>query len=172
MDWEAIAVPTEPILELIVRGTIVYVALLVALRTVGQRDVGGLGVTDVLVIVLLAQAVGGGLVVESTAVTDGLILVFTFLFWSVAIDALAYRFPRFARLVNAQPRELIVNGRTNRQVSRRGLMTDDEIQTQLRLHGIEDINDVRHAYLEPNGMVSVIRHDGDVPDDPVKQPGV
>jgi uncharacterized membrane protein YcaP (DUF421 family) len=120
--------------------------------------------------VLIAEATSSGLAGDSTAVSDGLVLVATILFWSVAVDALAYRFPRFAVIAKARPRTLIHEGEINRRLMRRELMTMDELRTQLRLHGIEDVAEVRRACLEPNGMVSIIRHDGAETDDPVEPP--
>ncbi|MDO3700828.1 DUF421 domain-containing protein [Micromonospora sp. C28SCA-DRY-2] len=92
------------------------------------------------------------------------------MFWSVALDALAYRWPRLAVLLKARPRLLIVDGRLNRAVMRREFMTYDEVRSQLRPHGIEDITHVRRAYLEPNGMISVLRGDDSQVDEPIEPP--
>jgi uncharacterized membrane protein YcaP (DUF421 family) len=88
-----------------------------------------------------------------------MVAVVTILFWSVAVDAVAYRFPRIAPLLKARARPLIEDGRLNRRVMRREFMAPDEVLSQLRLHGIEDIADVERAFIEPNGMISVIRRD-------------
>ncbi|WP_346533236.1 YetF domain-containing protein [Micromonospora sp. DPT] len=84
-------------------------------------------------------------------------VVAAILFWSVAVDAVAYRFPRVAALLKAQPRALIENGKLNRKVMLREFITAEEVRSQLRLHGIEDIAVVDRAYIEPNGMISMIR---------------
>src|SRR3712207_1324354 len=111
-DYLSIFDPTVPLLEAFIRATVTYLALHVLMRVVGQREAGGLGITDVLLVVLVAQAAAAGLHGES--VTDGVVLVGTILFWSVAVDAIAYRFPRTAALLKARPRPLIENGRLNR----------------------------------------------------------
>lgn len=171
-DWGTILLPSRPLLELVVRGTVVFLALLAMMRIVGQRESGGLGLTDLLVVVLVAEAASGGLQGESTAVGDGLVLVAVIFFWSVLVDALAYRFPRFSRVVKARPRTLIEDGRPNRRVMRREFMTDEELLTQLRLHGLEDVAEVRRALLEPNGMVSVLGGDRAEPDQADQHPAV
>lgn len=168
-EWQSIFVPDLPLLEAFVRGTVTFLVLLVLLRLVGQREAGGLGITDVLLIVLVAQAAGPGLHGAAGSVTDGVVLIVTILFWSVVVDALAYRFPRVAALLKARPRSLITDGRPNRKVMVREFMTDDEVLSQLRLHGIEDITVVDRAYIEPNGMISVIRRDHRQ-NDPVERP--
>ena len=65
-----------------------------------------------------------------------------------------------ATLLNARPRTLIENGKLNRKVMRREFMTYEEVCSQLRLHGIDDVAVVARAYIEPNGMISVIGRDG------------
>lgn len=157
-----------PPLEIFLRGSVTFVALLVMGRVVGQREPGGLGITDLLVVVLVAEAAAPGLQGDASSVTDGILLVATILFWNVAFDAIAYRWPRLGRLIKAQPRLLIKDGEVNPKVVRRELMSRDEVLSQLRLHGIEDPAEVERAYIEPNGMISVVHRDRKEPDEPVR----
>ncbi|WP_449065049.1 DUF421 domain-containing protein [Planomonospora algeriensis] len=169
-DWEAIFMPGTPLTEIFVRGTVTFLALLVMMRVAGQRESGGLGITDVLLIVLVAEAAAGGLTGESRSVTDGILLVATMLLWSVVVDAVAYRWPHAAKLLKARPRPLIDDGRVNPKVMRREFMTREEVLSQLRLHGIQDPAQVERAYLEPNGMISVLRRDHGETDQPEEPP--
>lgn len=155
-DLDTAVLPSLPIVELVVRGTVTFLALLMLLRIVGQREAGGLGVTDLLVVVLVADAASTGMTGDSKTLGDGFILVVTILAWSVGVDALAYRFPRVARIVKARPRLLVDDGELNIRALRRELMTREELLAQLRLHGIEEPEGVHRAYLEPGGMVSVV----------------
>lgn len=108
------------------------------MRLVGQRESGGLGLTDVLLVVLVAEAAAAGLHGAAESITDGVVVVAAILFWSVAVDAVAYRFPRVAALLKAQPRVLTENGKLNRKVMLREFMTAEEVRSQLRLHGRRD----------------------------------
>jgi uncharacterized membrane protein YcaP (DUF421 family) len=166
---ETLFTPAVPLLESVLRGTVTFLGLYVLMRIVGQRESGGLGLTDVLLVVLVAEAAAVGLHGEDGSVTDGLLTVVTILVWSVLLDAAAYRFPRLAGILKARPRPLISDGVLNLRVMRREFMTTDEVQSQLRLHGITDIATVRIAYIEPNGMISVIRTD-DRDIEPVEPP--
>lgn len=157
MDWGSLFLPTMPVVELILRGTITFLALLLLLRLMGQRESGGLSLVDLLVVVLAASA---GLLGDSESIGDGLILVITILVWSMALDAVAYRWPRLGRMLKARPKALIRDGELNRRVMRRELMNHDEVLSQLRLHGITDPGDVYRAFVEPNGMISVIARPG------------
>ncbi len=166
MDWAELFAPSMHLGEIAVRGTVVFLALLLLMRVAGQREAGGLGITDLLVVVLIAQAASGGLSGDGTSITDGLLLVVTVLFWSVVVDALAYRFPHLARVVKARPRVLARDGELDRRALHREFMTRDEVMSQLRLHGIGDLDEVERVVLEPNGMISVVRRDHEPPDEP------
>lgn len=159
VDLQSIFAPTVPLLEGAVRGTVTFLVLLVLMRLVGRREAGGLGITDVLLVVLVAQAAAAGLHGQAESISDGMVVVATILFWSVAVDAIAYRFPWMAALLKARPSALIENGKLNHKVMLREFMTYEEVLSQLRLHGIEDVAVVDRAYIEPNGMISVIRRD-------------
>lgn len=160
-DWEPVFATTVAPLELVLRGTVVFLALVLTLRLVGRREAGGLGLTDLLVVVLVVEAAGAGLRGEAGSVADSGILVGTVVLWSVTLDAAAYRWPRVGRAIKARPRPVIQDGVMDRRVMRRELMTREEVLSQLRVHGITDPAEVRRAYIEPNGMVSVIPYDRD-----------
>ena len=140
------------------------------LRLAGQRESGGLGLTDLLVVVLVADAASAGLTGDVDSISDGLLLVATILFWSVALDAVAYRWPRVGAIIKARPRPLIQDGRLDDRVMRREFMTREEVLSQLRLHGVQDPAEVCRAYLEPNRMISIIRRDGAETDTPEPPP--
>lgn len=159
MDITEVLSPSVTVTELVVRGTLVFLGLMLCLRLVGQREAGGLGLTDLLVVVLIVDAASSGLTGDTDTIGDGFILVGTILFWSVALDAVSYRWPRLGRILKARPKPLIEDGRLNRRVMRRELMTDVEVFAQLRLHGVERLDQVHRAYLEPNGMISVVPAD-------------
>lgn len=170
MDITEVLSPSVTVTELVVRGTLVFLGLMLCLRLVGQREAGGLGLTDLLVVVLIVDAASSGLTGDTDTIGDGFILVGTILFWSVALDAVSYRWPRLGRILKARPKPLIEDGRLNRRVMRRELMTDVEVFAQLRLHGVERLDQVHRAYLEPNGMISVVPADDEESIDPPGSP--
>src|SRR3712207_9218247 len=83
-----------PLSELVLRGTVMYLAVFALMRLVGQRESGGLGITDVLLVVLVAEAAAPGLHGDAESLGDALIVVSSILFWSVAVDAVMARRPR------------------------------------------------------------------------------
>lgn len=156
VTWSALFTTTTPLLELFLRGTLLFIALLALMRVVGQRESGGLGMSDLLVVVLVGAALGDAMTGGGSNLLDGLVPAATVLFWSVAVDALVYRWPGLTKVLKGRPRSLIVNGRLNRTALRRELISMEELLSQLRTHELDDVSQVRRAYLEPNGEISII----------------
>jgi len=146
--------------ELIVRGSLMYLGLILVFRFVLRRDVGSLAVPDILFLVLVADASQNAMAGEYTSVSDGIILVGTLVFWNVALDWLAYRSVLVRRLVEPPVLHVVHEGKWIRRNLKRQWITTDEVQSKLRQHGIEDLAKVRSVTLEPDGNLSIIRYDG------------
>lgn len=116
--------------------------------------------TDLLVVVLVGQTAAQSMSTSYLSVPESLIMAATVLVWSVVLDAVSYRWPRLGRLLKARPRPLIEDGQVNHRTLRRELLSRDELDELLRLHGVTDVSAVARAYLEPNGMVSVFPNSG------------
>ena len=155
IDWNAVFVPTVPLLEIILRGTLVYLLLFAVLRVL-RREAGGLGIADVLVIVLIADASQNAMSSEYKSITEGGVLVATIMFWDYALDLLAYRSPFFQRLVRPAPLALIENGRMLRKNMKQEMIMEEELLSQLRQQGIDNATSVQKAYLEGDGRISVL----------------
>ncbi len=156
IHWERVFVPDIP-LELVLRGSLFYLALFALLRFVLKREAGALGIADLLVVVLIADAAQNGMAADYTSLPDGLVLVGTIVFWSYALDWLGYRFPRVRRFVQPRPLLLVKDGRLLRRNLRRELISEDELLSQLRLQGCDDLAAVKAAYMEGDGRISVVR---------------
>lgn len=148
--------PETPLLEIILRGSLMYIALFLMLRFILKRQAGTVGITDILVITLIADAAQNGMANDYSSIADGILLVGVIIGWSYLIDWLGYRFPRFQRIVHPKPLPLIKDGRMLRRNMRQELITEGELMTQLREQGIEDLGSVRSAFMEGDGRISVI----------------
>lgn len=159
VDIQSIFVPSGSVLELIIRGTLIYVTLFMLLRLVTKRQSGALGITDLLLIVLIADAVQNGMASEYRSVTEAIVLVLTIMFWSNAFNWLGHKFPRFQRLVYPPPLPLIQYGKMLRSNMKRELITEEELMTQLRKQGVSEVSAVKQAFMESDGNVSVVPFD-------------
>lgn len=158
-QWSQVfGISTSPI-EVVVRGTVMYLSIFVILRVVFKRESGGSDITDLLVVVLIADAAQNGMAGQYRTVPEGLLLVATIIFWSGLLNALAYRFQPFRRLVRHKPLVLVRDGCLLRGNMAKELVTDDELFSQLREHGVTGLSQVRMARMEPDGKLSVTRYD-------------
>ena len=161
IDWSHMLTFGTPVLEIFLRGTLTYLALFVLLRLVLKRQQGGMmGVTDLLVIVLIADAAQNAMADDYTSVPDGILLVATIIGWSYALDWLGYRFPRFDRLLHPPPLPLVKDGRLLRHNMRQELVTIEELMSQLREQGVQKVAEVKLACMEGDGRISVITRNG------------
>ena len=139
-----------PLAEILVRGTVVYLALFLILRFGIRRQVGEMGITDLLVVVLIADAAQNAMGGGYQSIADGIILVLVIAFWAFAIDWLSYRSPAFARLARSRPKTLIYRGRLLQRNMSRELISYEELQSMLREQGVDDFAQVREARMEPD----------------------
>jgi len=163
---------TVPPAELVVRGTVVYWFLFLLLRFVVRRDIGSIGIADVLLLVIIADAAQNAMAGGYESITDGMILVATIAGWNWALDRLAYHVPAVRRMLEARPLPLVRNGKLMRRNLRKEYITSDELMAKLRQHGIERLEDVKVATMESDGEITVIRHEGEPGDKPARAKGV
>jgi uncharacterized membrane protein YcaP (DUF421 family) len=161
VDLAALFEADTPVLEILLRGTVTYLAIFILLRVVVKQASGGLNLADVLLIVMIADAAQNAMAGEYTSVTDGLLLVLTLVFWSVTIDWLSVRVPFIGRLVHPPPREIVRDGVPNRRAMRTEMITNEELMTYVRTAGAETLDRVKRAWVEGNGEISIVLYDGE-----------
>jgi uncharacterized membrane protein YcaP (DUF421 family) len=163
VDWSEVFTFTVSPLELFVRGTLTYFFLFLLFRFVVRRDTGTLGPSDLLVLVIIADASQNAMAGDYKSVPDGFVLMATIIGWSYALNWLSYRFRLVQRFTLPQPLCIVKDGVKQDAALRRELISDEELREMLREHEVEDIAEVRRAYLEPDGQVTVIRKRGGKP---------
>ena len=160
VDWQAMLVPEHSLVEIAVRGTIMYIVLFTILRFFMKRQSGVIGIADLLVIVLIADAAQNAMANEYKSIPEGVLLVLTIVFWNFAIDWLGYHIPLIQRFTRPPPLQLIKDGQFLPRNMRQEMITREELMSQLRQQGIDDPAEVRKAFIEGDGRISIIRHDG------------
>lgn len=159
IDWKSMFVPTVALAELAMRGVLLYLTILFLLRLVLRRQLGGIGTSDVLVIVLISEVAGNGFAPETRSVSESAFVVLVILMCSYVIEWLQFRFPAFERLLREPKLKLIENGRLLRRNMRREFVTESELMAQLREKGLQDYRQVKEAFIEADGRISVIKAD-------------
>lgn len=160
VDWAQVFMFDTPVAEIFVRGSLTYLALFAILRFVLKREAGTVGITDLLVVVLIADAAQNAMSDDYHSITDGILLVATIVFWSFALNWLGYHVPALRPFLHPPPLTLVRDGRMLRPNMRRELITEDELMSQLRQQGVDDLGEVKIACMEGDGRISVIARNG------------
>ncbi len=156
IDWKSVFVPTVSLLEIVLRGTFIYLLIFFVLRVL-RREAGALGISDLLVVVLIADAAQNAMASEYKSLTEGAVLVGTIVAWDFFLDWLGYRFPAVQRLLRPAPLPLVKEGHVLRRNLRKEMITMEELLSQLREQGVESIEEVKRCCLEGDGHISVIK---------------
>lgn len=146
-------------LEMVLRGTLMYWFLFVVFRFILRRDVGSLGISDFLFVVILGDAAQNGMIGSATSATDGMVLIATLVFWSYTLDFMSFRFAVVERLTAAPRLCLVRDGKIQRRNMRREFITDQELHAKIRQQGVDDIRTVKRMYLEADGEMSLIQQE-------------
>jgi uncharacterized membrane protein YcaP (DUF421 family) len=147
------------LLEIALRTTVVYAALLVALRLTGTRQLGQMSTFDFVLLLIIANAVQNAMVGPDTSLTGGLVAAGVLVSWHRVIDWCRVHSRSAAKLIVGEGIMLIHNGKLLDAHLVRAGITRDELRQSLREHGVAHIADVLLAVLEPDGAISVIRTD-------------
>jgi uncharacterized membrane protein YcaP (DUF421 family) len=160
MDWDTYFKIAVSPAELVIRGSLVYWFLFLVFRFVLRRDAGAVGIADLLILVLVADASQNAMSGGYTTVAEGAILVGTILGWNWLIDWASFHSPAIARFTTPPPVVLVRHGRIVHRNLRREHLSEDELAGKLRQHGIERLRDVKIALMESDGEISVVRYRG------------
>lgn len=145
-----------PWYEFIVRAVIVYVFLLILIRITGKRQVGQLAPFDLILLLVLSNAVQNAMNGGDNSVGAGLISAVTLVLLNYAVGMATYRSKALEAIIEGRPEVLIHNGTLFPAVMKRAKLTHHELNAALRQAGCASINEVHTAVLENNGALSVV----------------
>jgi uncharacterized membrane protein YcaP (DUF421 family) len=148
---------TVPWWELALRGGVVFVSVLLALRLSGKRQVGELTPFDLVLLLLISEAASPSLTNEDTSWTAAIIVIATMLVLNALIGRLAARSRRFDRWLEGRPQFLIRRGRVQYRVLRRESISKNDLMAAIRAEGCNRPSQVECAVLETSGKISVKR---------------
>jgi uncharacterized membrane protein YcaP (DUF421 family) len=151
--------PWHTLLDIALRTSIVYLALVIGIRLTGKRQLGQLSAFDLVLLLIIANAVQNAMVGPDTSLAGGLVAAGVLLFWHQVINRLRRSSRGFDKLIAGEGVMLIKDGAILEEHVRRAGVTPEELLQALREHGVATVAEVRLGVLEPDGSVSVIRYD-------------
>jgi uncharacterized membrane protein YcaP (DUF421 family) len=158
MDPLALAIPP---LAIVLRTAAIYLVILIGLRLFGKREIGQMAIFDLVMLLLISNAVQNAMVGPDVSLTGGILAAVVLLVMNFAIARTRLYFPAIRRLVEGSPTLLVLHGKVlTRNLYREGL-DQDTLETALREHGVAEVSDVEMAVLEIDGSISVVPAGGD-----------
>jgi uncharacterized membrane protein YcaP (DUF421 family) len=150
--WET----SVPWWEFVLRGVIVYVFLLIFLRLTGKRQTGQFAPFDLVLLLILSNAVQNSMNAGDNSLVGGLISALTLIGCHVVLAQLTFRFQRLERLIDGTPQVLVHDGQVNAALMRKELLSVDDLEAALRAGGCLDVHEVARATIETNGQITVV----------------
>ncbi len=147
------------LLDVALRTSVVYFALLIGLRLTGTRQLGQMSTFDLVLLLIIANAVQNAMVGPDTSLAGGLVAAGVLIAWHRVIDWWRLRSRGVSKLLTGEGIMLIHAGRILQEHCVRAGITHDELRQALREHGVASVQDVMLAVLEPDGAISVVRFD-------------
>jgi uncharacterized membrane protein YcaP (DUF421 family) len=156
IDLETMWKPELSPLEVVLRASIIYAFLIVLLRVVGRKELGRWGAPDVVLLFLISVAARQTIVGEDRSLTTAMVALGTLLGLDWALSAITARSSWLADLLEGKVRQLVRDGELQRDVMRRTRISEDELLEQVRRAGKETLADLKDAFLERSGKITVV----------------
>jgi uncharacterized membrane protein YcaP (DUF421 family) len=141
-----------------VRSAGIYAALLIAFRLFGKREIGQFTIFDLVLVLLVANAVQPAMTGPDNSLLGGLIIIATLVALNFGVAQLD-RIPRFHRIFISEPTVIIKDGRFLTEVMDREGLDREEAEMAIREHGLLKVSEVELGVLEPDGSISIIGKD-------------
>lgn len=151
--WNAVWALGTPVLELLARGCVLYLGILLILRVMPRRTGGELATMDLVLILLVTECASHALG-DYDSLGDGLFMIATVMLLNYTVNALSYRFKWLEKIVSSPPIPIVLDGRMLRKNMRREFVTEEELTSYLRKNDIDDLSKVRCAYVEGEGQIT------------------
>ena len=146
--------------EILLRTAVVYLVVLLLLRLAGKRELGQMTPFDLVVILVISNAVQNAMTGGDNSLTGGIIAATTLTLVNIAVGRWGGRIPFLRRVVASEPTLLLRDGKPIQAHLDRERVDIEEIEMAAREHGIADLNEVTAAVLEEDGSISIIPKEG------------
>jgi uncharacterized membrane protein YcaP (DUF421 family) len=147
-------------MDIVLRAIVVFAFLMVLTRVIGRRELSSLQPFDLILLIVLGDAVQQGLTQDDYSLTGALLAVGTIALCQVLVSYVSYRFPRTRKVIEGIPIIVIQDGKPIEDNLKRERLDVDDLAESARQQGIAQLTDVQWAVLETTGKISFIKKDG------------
>jgi uncharacterized membrane protein YcaP (DUF421 family) len=148
-------------MDIVLRTILVFGVLLVLTRVIGRRELSSLQPFDLILLIILGDAVQQGLTQDDYSLTGAFLVIFTFAVLQVFVSWVGYKFPGARPVLEGEAIVIVQDGNLIERNLKRERLTEDEIAEEARCNGIAHLAEVRWAVLETNGKISFIKKSPD-----------
>jgi uncharacterized membrane protein YcaP (DUF421 family) len=145
--------------EFIVRASVVYLVVMALLRMGGKRQVGQMGMAQLVALLLISNAVQNAMNGNDASITGGIILASVIMVWSYVFEVVTARSKKWENFIQGKPRVLIRNGKVLHDALQREHISPSELRAALRKQGVHELNSIDNAILESDGYISLRKKD-------------
>lgn len=156
VSWHFV-LPEASVLQLLLRAVAVYIFLIVALRMAGRREMGQLTTFDLVLLLILSNAVQNSINAGDNSLGGGMVSAFVLLAINWMVGWATYRWRWLDRLVQGRPVRIVTEGRLHRRALARERITLEELRSALRKQGIEGLRECQQIVLEADGTLTAVR---------------
>lgn len=143
-------------MDIVLRGIVLFLFVSFVMRVVGRRELSSLGAIDLVLLIVLGDAIQQGLTQDDYSVTGAMIAVSTIALMQVSLSYVGFRFRRLRPMLEGEPIIIVQDGHVIEKNLRRDRITLDEVLEEARQQQIGSLADVAWAVLEPNGKISFL----------------
>lgn len=143
-------------MDLALRAIVLFGFVFLITRVIGRRELSSLEPFDLILLIVMGDAIQQGLTQDDYSVTGALIVVGTFAVLQLFVSYVSYRFPRLRPALDGEPIVIVQDGKPIERNMRRERLTFDEVMVEARLQQISSVEDIAWAVLETNGRISII----------------
>ena len=147
-------------MDLVLRAIFMFVFVYALTRLIGRRELSSLEPFDLILLIVLGDAIQQGLTQDDYSVTGAVLVVGTLALLQVFTSVLSFKVPRLRPVLEGEPIIVVEDGQPIERNLRRERLTIDEIAAQARIQQIESLNDIKWAVLETSGQISFIKKGG------------
>ena len=145
-----------PWTHLVIRAVIIYVVFFIGLRLFGKRELGQFTTFDLVLVLLVANALQPAITGPDNSVTGGVIIITILLVFNRMVAVVRNRWPWFDALIDPPPTGVVQDGEISKPALEKEGLSDTDVEMAIREHGIDKLSDVKQAVLENDGSISVV----------------
>ena len=135
-----------------------YFFVLVAYRLMGKREIGQLGVIDLIVSILIAELVAISIEETENSIYLTIIPIAVLVLLEIVFAYISIKSRKFRNIFDGKPSLIIANGKINYKEMIKQRYSLDDLLISLRMQGIKELDMVEYAFLEPNGQLSIFKY--------------